>query len=56
LPVDDPATFEKADDGPLEPVAAKPVSETYGVRRKAGRNESCPCGSGEKFKKCCGKP
>ena len=20
---------------------------------KAGRNESCPCGSGKKFKKCC---
>lgn len=20
---------------------------------KVGRNESCPCGSGEKFKKCC---
>ena len=23
--------------------------------RKVGRNEICPCGSGEKFKKCCGK-
>ena len=22
---------------------------------KPGRNEPCPCGSGEKFKKCCGK-
>jgi uncharacterized protein len=22
---------------------------------KIGRNQSCPCGSGEKFKKCCGK-
>jgi hypothetical protein len=21
---------------------------------KAGRNASCPCGSGKKFKKCCG--
>lgn len=21
-----------------------------------GRNESCPCGSGKKFKKCCGRP
>lgn len=27
------------------------------VRRekKVGRNESCPCGSGKKYKKCCGK-
>ncbi|MEO8605615.1 MAG: SEC-C metal-binding domain-containing protein [bacterium] len=27
------------------------------VRRaepKVGRNEPCPCGSGKKFKKCCG--
>jgi hypothetical protein len=23
--------------------------------RKVGRNEACPCGSGKKFKKCCGK-
>ncbi|MGO9202447.1 MAG: SEC-C metal-binding domain-containing protein [Limisphaerales bacterium] len=22
--------------------------------RKAGRNGPCPCGSGKKFKKCCG--
>jgi len=22
--------------------------------RKTGRNEPCPCGSGKKFKKCCG--
>lgn len=21
----------------------------------AGRNDPCPCGSGKKFKKCCGK-
>ncbi len=24
-------------------------------RMKAGRNEPCPCGSGKKFKKCCGR-
>ncbi len=23
---------------------------------KVGRNDPCPCGSGKKFKKCCGKP
>ncbi|MEA3241887.1 MAG: SEC-C metal-binding domain-containing protein, partial [Pseudomonadota bacterium] len=22
---------------------------------KTGRNEPCPCGSGKKYKKCCGK-
>jgi len=33
-----------------------PMPET--VRRegkKVGRNDPCPCGSGKKFKKCCGK-
>ena len=24
------------------------------LRPKVGRNEPCPCGSGKKFKKCCG--
>jgi uncharacterized protein YecA (UPF0149 family) len=24
-------------------------------KRKIGRNEKCPCGSGQKYKKCCGK-
>lgn len=24
-------------------------------REKLGRNEPCPCGSGLKYKKCCGK-
>ncbi|MFC4024726.1 SEC-C metal-binding domain-containing protein [Oceanobacillus longus] len=22
---------------------------------RIGRNDPCPCGSGKKFKKCCGK-
>ncbi|MBL9122991.1 MAG: SEC-C domain-containing protein, partial [Planctomycetaceae bacterium] len=22
---------------------------------RVGRNDPCPCGSGKKFKKCCGK-
>jgi SWIM/SEC-C metal-binding protein len=25
------------------------------AEKKIGRNESCPCGSGKKYKKCCGK-
>ncbi len=43
-----------ADGESREEVAAKP--ETF-VRqeRKVGRNESCPCGSGKKFKHCHGK-
>ena len=25
-----------------------------GGKRKIGRNDACPCGSGKKYKKCCG--
>lgn len=35
------------------------VAEREQARRlspKVGRNEPCPCGSGKKFKKCCGAP
>jgi hypothetical protein len=31
--------------------------ETYRrVEPRVGRNDPCPCGSGKKFKKCCGRP
>lgn len=30
-------------------------SGTVIVGKKVGRNESCPCGSGKKYKHCCGK-
>ncbi|HEV3444078.1 MAG TPA: SEC-C metal-binding domain-containing protein [Gemmataceae bacterium] len=35
--------------GMLSEAPTKPVT-----RQKVGRNEPCPCGSGKKFKKCCG--
>lgn len=35
---------------PLKEKKATPASEI-----KAGRNDPCPCGSGKKYKKCCGK-
>ncbi len=30
-------------------------SKTYVNENKIGRNDDCPCGSGKKYKKCCGK-
>ncbi len=30
-------------------------SDTSRSGKQAGRNEPCPCGSGKKYKKCCGK-
>ena len=31
------------------------VAEPYRAPPKVGRNEPCPCGSGKKYKKCCGQ-
>lgn len=32
------------------------IHETYKrIGRKIGRNDPCPCGSGKKYKKCCGR-
>jgi hypothetical protein len=31
------------------------ISQPYRSPPKIGRNEPCPCGSGKKYKKCCGK-
>ncbi|MCL0091229.1 SEC-C metal-binding domain-containing protein [Dehalococcoidia bacterium] len=28
--------------------------EVAEAKPKVGRNDPCPCGSGKKFKKCCG--
>ena len=39
--------------------SASAVAERERARRlspKVGRNDPCPCGSGKKFKKCCGAP
>lgn len=31
-------------------------SRTVHVEKKPGRNDPCPCGSGKKYKNCCGRP
>lgn len=53
--------------GPVEDISADPENpeedqETRDIQitfhretPKVGRNEPCPCGSGKKFKNCCGK-
>ena len=47
-----------AGDGDGDGAAAGEVSIDLPVRRsipKVGRNEPCPCGSGKKYKNCCGR-
>ena len=39
----------KSGDGANE---EKSISQ---INKKVKRNEPCPCGSGKKYKKCCGK-
>lgn len=33
----------------------KEPKEPYVRGEKIGRNDPCPCGSGKKYKKCCGR-
>jgi len=37
-------------DGFQPPIQQQPTVK----KKKVGRNEPCPCGSGKKYKKCCG--
>lgn len=39
----------------VEIVKAYKRSKTVHVEKKPGRNDPCPCGSGKKYKKCCGR-
>lgn len=39
---------------PRRPRPRLPISSSRPMRR-IGRNERCPCGSGIKFKRCCGR-
>ncbi len=44
--VAEPVAASHGDSGPQKPTARS--------REKVGRNDPCPCGSGKKYKKCCG--
>jgi preprotein translocase subunit SecA len=41
------AAGQRGETGPVEPIR--------NLGQKVGRNDPCPCGSGRKFKNCCGK-
>ena len=42
------------EDGKAEPAVAAPRQAVVRQGPKVGRNDPCPCGSGKKYKKCCG--
>lgn len=46
---------KRAEAGASEGEEQAPPVEQAKTQRVAGRNDPCPCGSGRKYKKCCGK-
>lgn len=60
-----PSEIQREEKKLLRPLPQKPlVSQPpqgagevidFRTRTKVGRNDPCPCGSGKKFKRCCGK-
>ncbi len=56
LPLPDAdGNFPKLEPTPAPALELPPLSLPYIAPPKVGRNEPCPCGSGKKFKKCCGQ-
>ena len=45
---------DKPEDITTLEILLNPI-KTKMAEKKVGRNEPCPCGSGKKYKKCCGK-
>jgi hypothetical protein len=52
-----PTTFQEDDwnDGPEEENLRPSGTTIHHGTVRVGRNEPCPCGSGKKYKKCCGR-
>jgi preprotein translocase subunit SecA len=48
-------TAGRGDDTPKQAQPAKPVQPVKVGGKKIGRNDPCPCGSGKKYKYCCGR-
>jgi preprotein translocase subunit SecA len=47
-----PEAAAAADDGRVE--ESRPPAQVRRTAAKVGRNDPCPCGSGKKYKRCCG--
>lgn len=47
--------YRKQLPGEDEPELPPPVEPIHADKKKVGRNDPCPCGSGKKFKQCCGR-
>ncbi len=58
LRADPNAVIYETDDERWNPIIKRIGDRIFGspraVSSKVGRNDACPCGSGNKYKKCCG--
>jgi len=52
-PTEESAVSQPHGFSPPRPVSKPPVQQASS--EKVGRNDPCPCGSGRKYKKCCGR-
>ncbi len=52
----EPELMRKLAEARPKPVLGIAHNTLMPLSTKVGRNELCPCGSGKKFKKCCGAP
>lgn len=50
-----PAALLYASDVFADVMLTQEKADTSSATNRVGRNEPCPCGSGKKYKKCCGK-
>jgi preprotein translocase subunit SecA len=48
--------FNEAEESDIQKASRERSMKSKPVRveQKVGRNDPCPCGSGKKYKKCCG--
>ncbi|MFB3881471.1 MAG: preprotein translocase subunit SecA [Armatimonadota bacterium] len=52
---EEPHTGAKSAPGAKPPAPREPTRRLAQRKAKVGRNDPCPCGSGRKYKKCCGR-
>lgn len=53
-----PSYVESRSDNPYDGANAQTqsqVTQPIHAEKKIGRNDPCPCGSGKKYKNCCGR-
>ena len=48
-------TQQAMDQAAKQQTGERPKPQPVHVEKKVGRNDPCPCGSGKKYKNCCGK-